>query len=494
MKKKFLAVILTAVLSVSMIPAVGVAAEEKTAVEAPDQISVSTPTPSVTEPTVTPVPEDTEDPISTPAPTQVPKKINVKWTAFRWTSHTSAAVTLRANVNGKCYYGWSERKSNGTSNVQYISAKSPNVLIKADQNFVIYLNDLNTDEAVDLYIRIEDENGRTDGIKKVKLNQDIRPAAIPAHTPVIPSVNDSVLRGLDTRMEFYPNKFYPFSVIGAGTTNENPGEGDVKWEPLYWSTSVNPRDSEKHSTWKIGSAKGITEAKMFNMYVFFQKWVYTGNKWTETDTISSARYEFGSANLLLTPTPKPTSKPIKLSTPSLSGASNSSYGIIVKWKSVKNASGYKIYRKTGTKGKWKNIAKVTGNRTLIYTDGSVKHGTTYTYTVRAYKNSSVSAYNKKGSKIICLKAPVQYAPSSKKTGKMTVKWKKSASVSGYQIQYSVSQKFTGSKTVSTSATTKTLSGLKKGKTYYTRIRTFKKTGGKTYYSAWGSAKKAKVRK
>ena len=151
MKKKFLAVILTAVLSVSMIPAIGVAAEEKTVAEAPDQISVSTPTPSVTEPTVTPVPEDTEDPISTPAPTQVPKKINVKWTAFRWTSHTSAVVTLRANVNGKCYFSWAERKSNGTSNVPYISAKSPNVLIKADQNFVIYLNDLNTDEELEAF-------------------------------------------------------------------------------------------------------------------------------------------------------------------------------------------------------------------------------------------------------------------------------------------------------------------------------------------------------
>lgn len=465
MKKKFLAVILTAVLSVSMVPVTGVAAEEKAAME-----------------------------VSEPTPTPVSQKIDIKWTAFRWMSHTSAAVTLRANVNGKCYYGWAERKSDGTSDIPYIGEKGPSVSIKADQNFVIYVNDLDTDNAINLYIQIKDENGRSSGFKKIKFNQDIRPAAAPAHTPVVPKVTESVIRGLDTRMEFYPNTFYPFSVIGAGTTNENPGEGDVKWEPLYWSTSVNPRDSEKHSTWKIGSTKGITEAKMFNMYVFFQKWVYMGNKWTETDTISSARYEFGSANLLLTPTPKPTSKPVKLSTPSLSGVSNSSYGIIVKWKSVKNASGYKIYRKTGTKGKWKNIAKVTGNRTLIYTDGSVKHGTTYTYTVRAYKNSSVSAYNKKGSKIICLKAPVQYAPSSKKTGKMTVKWKKSASVSGYQIQYSVSKKFTGSKTVSTSATTKTLSGLKKGKTYYTRIRTFKKTGGKTYYSAWGSAKKAKVRK
>ena len=35
--------------------------------------------------------------------------------------------------------------------------------------------------------------------------------------------------------------------------------------------------------------------------MFFQKWVYTGGKWTETDTISSARYEFGSVPITITP-------------------------------------------------------------------------------------------------------------------------------------------------------------------------------------------------
>ena len=48
MKKKFLAVILTAVLSVSMIPATGVAAEENAATETSNTtlISTETPTPS----------------------------------------------------------------------------------------------------------------------------------------------------------------------------------------------------------------------------------------------------------------------------------------------------------------------------------------------------------------------------------------------------------------------------------------------------------------
>ena len=73
-------------------------------------------------------------------------------------------------------------------------------------------------------------------------------------------MTESILKGLDSPLKFYPDTFYPFQVIGAGTTNQNQGDGDVKWEPVYWSTSSNPRDAQKNSAWKIGSAKGITKA------------------------------------------------------------------------------------------------------------------------------------------------------------------------------------------------------------------------------------------
>ena len=41
---------------------------------------------------------------------------------------------------------------------------------------------------------------------------------------------------------------------------------------------------------------------------------------------------------------------------------------------------------------------------------------------------------------------------------------------------------------------KVIKKLKKGKTYYVRIRAFKKTGGKTYYSEWSAIKSKKVKK
>lgn len=426
---------------------------------------------SAPELTVTP----TADPELTVTPTPVPK-INVKWTGEKWVSRSSVNVTLKVDANGACYYKAVARKKDGTSDVPRVDTGNSRVAVTANRSFVIYLKVLGSD-------------GRTSNLKKLKLNYrgtrpkyDVTPT--PAYTPYIPDVKDSFVRGLDSPLKFTPNKYYNFTVTGAGTTNLNPGPGDVKWVPVYWSTSPNPTDNRKNTTWRIGSAKGINKAATYNMYIFFQKYVYQKSAWKKTDEVQSAVYQFRSAALTT----------VKLTTPGLSGTSNSPAGIVFKWKKAANASGYKIYRRTGNSSKWVNIATVSGSNTLVYTDGSVKSGTMYTYTVRAYKGSALSAYNKNGSRIVRLTAPVQYKPSSKASGKLTVRWKKAVGASGYQIQYAASRSMRGSRTVSTSALTRTLSGLKKGSTYYVRIRAYKKVSGKTYYGAWSSVKNAKVRK
>lgn len=442
-------------------------------------------TPAVT-PTANPEPTEIQKPTVTPTP--VPK-INVKWTGEKWVSRSSVNVTLKVDANGACYYKAVARKKDGTSDVPRVDTGNFRVAVTANRSFVIYLKNLDIEKEFDLYLKVLGSDGRTSNLKKLKLNYrgtrpkyDVTPT--PAYTPKVYNSRDSVLRGLESPLKFTPNTFYKFTVIGAGTTNTNPGPGDVKWVPVYWSTAANPTYSQMHTAWKIGSAKGINKAATYNLYVFFAKYTYTGGQWQETDRIESVRYQFRSAALTT----------VKLTTPGLSGTSNSPAGIVFKWKKAANASGYKIYRRTGNSSKWVNIATVSGSNTLVYTDGSVKSGTMYTYTVRAYKGSALSAYNKNGSRIVRLTAPVQYKPSSKASGKLTVRWKKAVGASGYQIQYAASRSMRGARTVSTSALTRTLSGLKKGSTYYVRIRAYKKVSGKTYYGAWSSVKNAKVRK
>ena len=81
--------------------------------------------------------------------------------------------------------------------------------------------------------------------------------------------------------------------------------------------------------------------------------------------------------------------------------------------------------------------------------------------------------------------------------KAQITWKKNRYVTGYEIQYSVNKNFrSGSKkTVAGVSKTKyTLTKLQKNKTYYVRIRTYKKSGTKKYYSSWSKVKAVRIRK
>ncbi len=79
--------------------------------------------------------------------------------------------------------------------------------------------------------------------------------------------------------------------------------------------------------------------------------------------------------------------------------------------------------------------------------------------------------------------------------KVRVSYYTQSGVSGYQIQYGLKSNFKGAKTVKVSKTRsyKDITKLKKNKKYYFRVRSYIKTGGKTYYGAWSSKKAVKVR-
>ena len=100
------------------------------------------------------------------------------------------------------------------------------------------------------------------------------------------------------------------------------------------------------------------------------------------------------------------------------------------------------------------------------------------------------------------KAPGKAAIASVKASggkKLTVKWKKIADASGYEVQCCLKKNFkSGVKKAAAKKGNKTslvIKKLKKGKTYYVRIRAFKtvKVNGKTkkLYGAWSKVKKSK---
>ncbi|MEI3418364.1 MAG: leucine-rich repeat protein [Blautia sp.] len=117
------------------------------------------------------------------------------------------------------------------------------------------------------------------------------------------------------------------------------------------------------------------------------------------------------------------------------------------------------------------------------------------------KASGTQNYNETSKKITVTVKPlgtkISKASNTLKR-KVTVKWKKKTSISGYAIQYSTDKKFkAGVKTVNVNGAKKSqkvLSKLKKGKKYYIRIATYKKVGKVKYYSSWSSVKSVKVKK
>ena len=155
--------------------------------------------------------------------------------------------------------------------------------------------------------------------------------------------------------------------------------------------------------------------------------------------------------------------------------------------SAKAKGGAKLaYRSDNKSVKVSKSGKVTiaknfvGKATITITAGATKDYTKtvkrITVTVNPTGTTFRSMYNAKGQK---LKAY----------------WKKNSIVSGYQLQYGTSKQFTNCKTVtlkSANCTGAVRTKLRKGKTYYVRIRTYKKVGGKTYYSAWSKTRQVKI--
>lgn len=94
--------------------------------------------------------------------------------------------------------------------------------------------------------------------------------------------------------------------------------------------------------------------------------------------------------------------------------------------------------------------------------------------------------------------PKKVAVSSLKPGKksLTFKWKAGKGIDGYEIEYGLKKDFKGSKkiTVSRAKTTScAIKQLKAKKTYYVRIRAFRKVKGKKYYSVWSKVLSKKTK-
>ncbi len=94
------------------------------------------------------------------------------------------------------------------------------------------------------------------------------------------------------------------------------------------------------------------------------------------------------------------------------------------------------------------------------------------------------------------KKPSVKSTKTVKGKKLTVKWSKDKTASGYQVQISTDKKFKKNvKAKKLAKTSYTFKKLKKGKKYYVRLRSYKKSGKETLYGTWSKVKtSSKIKK
>ena len=169
----------------------------------------------------------------------------------------------------------------------------------------------------------------------------------------------------------------------------------------------------------------------------------------------------------------------------------------LSWSQVTGATGYRIY-KYNTKTKKYETVKSETTKTS-YTVKSLKSGTNYKFAVRAYTKAydGTLILAKKYKSISTATKPV--APSLKVSstskGKASLSWSNVSGESGYQVYYST-KKSSGFKKLSTykvNVTKGTKTKLTSKKTYYFKVRAYKKTDSGTVYSSYSSVKSVKIK-
>lgn len=150
--------------------------------------------------------------------------------------------------------------------------------------------------------------------------------------------------------------------------------------------------------------------------------------------------------------------------------------IALSWEAVYGADGYVIYRSTkeGTRGDVH--ATITSGETVVFNDTDVKVGTTYYYTIKAYKDIDAERHYSSDSKQISkntrLKATKITAAKWKNYNTIELEWNKLGSADGYKVYRSTSENGDFERIV-TIKSADTLSYKDKvptcGKTYYYKV-------------------------
>lgn len=243
-------------------------------------------------------------------------------------------------------------------------------------------------------------------------------------------------------------------------------EGTVGYQIVYCKDKNFPTDDKTYHTTTVDAKKNQLYVNLTSVPKPGETWyVKVRSFYTKDGKLTSSRY--GNYSAVKTITVKQPLKSVSIPYSSYTYNGKAQKPTVT----VKDSAGKKVPT-TGYTVSYSNNTKI-GQATITITGKGSYAGTIKkTFIIKPKKNSITSL--------------------SSASGKMTVKWKKAdAGTTGYQIQYAKDKNFSNnlhSTTVTSLSTlSKTISSyIKKGETWYVRVRSFVTADGKTTSTRYGN--------
>lgn len=193
---------------------------------------------------------------------------------------------------------------------------------------------------------------------------------------------------------------------------------------LFWEQTEDAEFYEVYRRTEDADFKKVGEVQTLEDTVFCDTTVENGNVYTYSivavkDNLKSSVYlenydiEF-----------------VSLDTPELVCAELTETGIYVEWKTVSDAEGYILYRKTEDT-EWEDIADFKG-KVKSFEDTTCQGGEIYSYTVKAYKGEIESGCDYDGVSTIFLDIPKLKAATNATKG-IKVTWERVKGATGYIV-------------------------------------------------------------
>jgi fibronectin type 3 domain-containing protein len=175
------------------------------------------------------------------------------------------------------------------------------------------------------------------------------------------------------------------------------------------------------------------------------------------------------------------------STPAgVTATAQSASSVSVSWDAVSGASGYYVYRGTGSSDVYALIAETSAT---AYTDTELSASTTYYYSVSAYNSAGESAQSYDVSATTSVNvpaAPTGVTATAQSASSVSVSWGSVSGASGYRVYRGTGSSGVYALVAETSATAYTDTGLSVSATYYYKVGAYN-SAGESAQSSYGSA-------